>query len=367
MFLVERATEEVDKIVLDKDYKDYQRILFKEDRAAAKNSLAEIDTIITADDTTLEKDYDAVLTERGQKVYDIMKETTETMQKHVSQPEPIRFKLKSFGQFFSNFFDNFLVYPIGFIILLFSRLFGGYYIVGLFIGTIVVRTIGWPIYAKTNDMSLKMKLVEPEQAKIQAKYERRKDPESQRMMQMEMARLYKKYKIGFGGCLLPFLQFPIFMAVFRAIQRFPYTNGLAGSFDWASKVNPNFLGIDLFRDRTAGTTQLIGIIILCVLVVGTQILSQIISEKRMKKQQEKAQEDIPAYRRQAVAQGNQMQSSMKMFMYMMIAMMAVFVFTSEAALGIYWLIGNLYAIAQTAIGAKDSEKRLEKLRQKHSK
>ncbi len=367
LYLVEKAENEVKILVSDKDYKDYQIILFNQDRATAKEELRKVDTVITEEDLTENKTYDQVLIERSKEVYSIMEQATKAIQEHVTQPEPIRFELKSFGQFFSNFFDNFLVYPIGLIILFFSKLFGGYYIVGLFIGTLIVRTLGWPIYAKTNDMSLKMKLMEPEQAKIQAKYERRKDPESQKMMQMEMARLYKKYKIGFGGCLLPFLQFPIFMAVFRAITRFPYTNGIAGSNNWASKVNPNFLGISLFEDRTTGTNQLIGIIILCVLVVGTQVLSQIISERRMKKQQEKAQADIPAYRRQAAAQGNQMQTSMKMFMYMMIAMMAVFVFTSEAALGIYWLIGNVYAIAQTAIGSKNSEKRLEKLKQKHSK
>lgn len=366
LFLVEKAQEEVTLMVSDKDYKDYQIILFNEARENANNALSEINTVIKESDLT-EKSYDQVLLERSKKVYEIMQTLATEIQEHVSQPEPIRFQLKNFGQFFSNFFDNFLVYPIGLIILFFSKIFGGNYIVGLVIGTLIVRTIGWPIYAKTNDMSLKMKLMEPEQAKIQKKYERRKDPESQRMMQMEMARLYKKYKIGFGGCLLPFLQFPIFMAVFRAVSRFPYTNGLAGSANWTGQVKSVFLGIDLFKDRTAGTRQLIGIIILCVLVVGTQLLSQIISEKRMKKQQEKAQEDIPAYRRQAVAQGSQMQSSMKVMMYMMIAMMAVFVFTSEAALGVYWLIGNLYAIAQTGIGTKTSEKRLEKLREKHSK
>lgn len=363
LYLVDKAKDEVTLVVSDKDYKDYQIILFNEDREKAINSLNEINTIITSTDLE-QKSYDEILIERSKNVFNIMETLSKAIEKHVSQPEPIRFRLKNFGQFFSNFFDNFLVYPIGLVILFFSKIFGGNYIVGLVIGTLIVRTVGWPIYAKTNDMSLKMKLMEPEQAKIQKKYERRKDPESQRMMQMEIARLYKKYKIGVGGCLLPFLQFPIFMAVFRAVSRFPYTNGLAGSANWAGQVNSMFLGIDLFKDRTVSTRQLIGIIILCVLVVGTQLLSQIISERRMKKQQEKAQEDIPAYRRQAVAQTNQMQSSMKVMMYMMIAMMAVFVFTSEAALGIYWLIGNLYAIAQTAIGSKTSEKRLEKLREK---
>lgn len=366
LYVVERAKEEVRTIVVDEKYKDYQVNLFKKDRELLYSKLDQVKTIIEKTDITTEKSYDDLVVERVDNVYKIMEEATSLIAKHVAQPEPIRFRLKSFGQFFTNFFDNFLVYPIGLMLVFFSKIFGGYYIFGLVITTLVIRTIGWPIYTKTNDMSLKMKLMEPEQAKIQEKYARRKDPESQKMMQMELMHLYKKYKIGFGGCLLPFLQFPIFMAVFRAIERFPYTDGQVGSPNWVAKINPNVFGIDLFGDRTGGTTQLIGILVLCVLVVGTQLLSQYIMNARQKQQQREAQADIPEYRRQVVNQANSMQSSMKIFMYMMTAMMAVFVFTSKAGLGVYWLIGNLYAIAQTIISSKTNAKRMEKLKQKHS-
>ena len=222
-------------------------------------------------------------------------------------------------------------------------------------------------HAKSNDMTLKMKLMEPEQAKIQEKYARRKDEESQRMMQMEMMQLYKKYKVGLGGCLMPFLQFPIFMAVFRAVSRLPYTNGSAGSADWVSKINSTVFGVDLFQDKTGGNqpAQLIGIIILCVLVVGTQVLQQLLANKKQKEQQEKAQADIPAYRRQSVNQSNQMASQMKIMMWSMTGMMGVFVFSSAAGLGVYWLIGNVYAIVQQIINSKTSEQRFEKLKQKH--
>lgn len=59
-----------------------------------------------------------------------------------------------------------------------SNLFGGFYIIGLLITTILVRTIAWPIYAKTNDMTLKMQLMQPELNKIQEKYATRQDDRS---------------------------------------------------------------------------------------------------------------------------------------------------------------------------------------------
>lgn len=284
-----------------------------------------------------------------------------------AEMEPIRFYASSFGDFMGHLFDNLLIFPVGWLLYALSKLFGGYYILGLFFATIIVRTIGWPIYAKTNDMSVKMQAIQPEIQKIQNKYANRKDPDSQRMMQMEQARLYKQNKIGLGGCLMPILQFPIFMAVFRAISRLPYTVATEGTIftrNWASELKPNFLGLNLFEDRTAGTGQMIWIIVLVLLVVATQFISQRISEIRQKKSQEKAQEDIPAYRRQAAAQAkNDTQKTMKIVMYMMMLMMGVFVWTSKAGLGLYWLIGNLYSMAQTAINSRQSAKKLARIRE----
>ena len=367
-YLVLKAKSEVLTIVKDEEYDDFQQMLFEQDRNTYNEKLNAIDTTIEASEITDGKTYDGIVIERSKEVYALMEEFSGVIAKRSTQPEPIRFQLTSVNDFFANFFDNFLVYPVGFLLVLFSKLFGGNYIFGLLITTLIIRTIGWPIYAKSNDMTLKMKLMEPEQAKIQEKYARRKDEESQRMMQMEMMQLYKKYKIGLGGCLMPFLQFPIFMAVFRAVSRLPYTTGFAGSPDWVSSLNTKVFGVDLFNDRTVGgTPQLIGIIVLCILVVGTQVLQQLLANKKQREAQEKAQADVPAYRRQSVQQNNQMQQQMKIMMWTMTGMMGVFVFTSAAGLGVYWLIGNLYAIAQQYINSKTSEKRLEKLKQKHSR
>lgn len=272
-------------------------------------------------------------------------------------------------EFWSHLFNNLLVFPIAWIMVQISNLFGGIYIIGLMITTLLVRTIAWPIYAKTNDMSLKMQLMQPELTKIQERYGNRQDDKSKQMMQMEMAQLYKKYKVGLGGCLMPILQFPIFMAVYRAVSSIPYTKAYSGTIftnNWANELNSRFLGIDLFEDRTAGTGQLIGIIILMIIVVGTQFLSQWLSQRRQKKSQQEAQSDIPLYRRQSYEQEkNSTQSSMKIMMYMMMLMMGLFVFTSKAGLGVYWCIGNLYSMAQMAINSKTSAKKLEKLKKKY--
>lgn len=301
-------------------------------------------------------------------LYDVLAVFTLQVTERTKEAEPLHFYADSFGDFMGHFFNNLFVFPVGWLLFAISSLFGNLYIVGLIITTLLIRTIGWPIYAKTNDMSIKMKAIEPEVAKIQEKYKNRKDPDSEKRMQMEQAQLYKKHGIGIGGCLLPFLQFPIFMAVYRAISRIPYTVNTEGTIynlNWAERLNPNVFNLNLFEDYTAGTGQLIWVIILVLLVAGTQFISQLLSELRQKRAKDKAQEDVPMYRRQAVKQqANEAQGSMKMMMYIMIFMMAVFVWTSKAGLGVYWLIGNLYSMLQTYINSKQSEKKLEELRKK---
>ncbi len=306
---------------------------------------------------------------KSKNVYEIVSTFTLKVKERMQEGEPLHFYADSFGDFMGHFFNNIFVFPVGWLLYALSSLFGGYYIIGLFLTTLIIRTLGWPIYAKTNDMSIKMKAIEGDINKLNEKYANRKDPDSQRMLQMEQARLYKQNGIGIGGCLLPFLQFPIFMAIFRAISRLPYTiaTGDTYTLNWASSIKSTVFGLDLFKDYTAGTAQLIWIIILVVLVSGTQLLSQLLSEMRQKKAKDKVDEDIPAYRRQAVRQqASDQQKSMKMVMYMMIIMMAIFVWTSKAGLGIYWLIGNCYSMLQMYINSKQSEKKLLLLKQKQN-
>jgi YidC/Oxa1 family membrane protein insertase len=122
------------------------------------------------------------------------------------------------------------VYPMAGIMWVIGKTIGfGSYPVTIIIATIVVRTIAWPIYGKTNDMQLKMQLVQPEMEKIQKKYAGREDQESKQRMSMETMQLYKKYGIGFGGCLMPFVQMPILRntintALIQPLR--PHTSGI---------------------------------------------------------------------------------------------------------------------------------------------
>ncbi len=278
---------------------------------------------------------------------------------------------------------DFLVWPMTALMWAFGKsvAFGNYGI-AIVLSTIVVRTAAWPIYAKSNDMSLKMQLVGPEQAKIEAKYAEKTDQESQQRKQMEMMQLYKKYGIGFSGCLMPFLQLPIFISFFETLRRIPSTTAtylienpevatnlgitkLPIDFDF---MNTTIFGIDLFKDKSIGGWQEIGIYILAGLVGLTQLGSQILLTKRQEKQKASMQASLPAYRRpEKTEQQKQTDMMMKVMMYGMPVMMVVFIVTSPAALGLYWFVGNIYSTFQSYVGSKSSSARLEKLKVKMKK
>ena len=108
-----------------------------------------------------------------------------------------------------------------------------------------------------------------------------------------------------------------------------------------------------------------GIIILAALVAITQLGTQILSQRRTKKQKDKMEGNIPEYRRKGPSdQQKQTEIMMKVMLYSMPVMMVIFILQSPAALGWYWLVGNLFTALQGYISSKQSEKKLEKLREK---
>lgn len=290
------------------------------------------------------------------------------------------------GLFWKGGIWDFLVYPMAYLMSLVARITGQNYAVTILITTLLIRSLAWPIYGKTNDMSLKMKLLAPEQAKIEAKYKDKTDKESQQRKSMETMALYKKYKVSFTSCLMPLVQMPIFLAFYETLRRIPYTtvDYLASTtgiftnkkgveflvenliYDFG-KLNTNLFGIDLLLTaKEGGSWQRWGVYILAALVTLTQLGTQLLTQRRTKKQSEKLESDIPEYRRtKQNDQQKQSESMMKIMMYMMPVMMAIFVVQSTAALGWYWLVGNLFTAFQTFISSRNSEKRLQKLKQKY--
>lgn len=230
-----------------------------------------------------------------------------------------------------------------------SNLFGllnqHFYWLGLLIMTLIIRTAGWPIYAKSNDMSLKMQMAQPELTEIQDKYRNKKDQASQQRMQMETMEIYKKYKINLFGCFMPLLQMPIFIAMYQVVRRFPLTDtavfGAAGA-----DMNTTFLWTNLGNEYWLENLPM-------ALLVGLMMfLSQWLTQKRSQKVQRG---------RYVNAKQQQSQKTMKYMMYFMVIMMFSISITN-AGIAFYWIIGTSYQLLQSYLSHRNAEQRQERIR-----
>lgn len=255
----------------------------------------------------------------------------------------------------AKFFDYILVIPVGFIMQFFAGIFGNSFAAGIIITTIIIRTLAWPIYAKSNDMSVKMQLMQPDLQRVQAKYEGRDDPQSKQKQQIETANLYKKHGVNPLGCLMPFLQMPIFIAVYQTVIRIVHEGGI-----WTQKVsNKNFFGINLslsgnfdFLKDGFTSTGWHGVI-LAILVFGTNILLTYLSSRKPKYLKE-------THKHSPKSKESEQQQKMMQMMPYIFAVMMFGIALSSNSLALYWIIGNLYSLFQTSINRIINEKKYSK-------
>ncbi len=259
--------------------------------------------------------------------------------------------------------------------------------------TIVVRTLMIPLAVQQQKSMKGMQKIQPEMKKIQDKYRGKKDKESQQKMQMELSQLYQANGVSpFGGCLPMLIQMPIIFALFQVLRNVPsyilhvkdifsniaasivgvdgvsdYLSELANtgrykvydftventdkvidvlaqftSSQWAEFIDKfsslgsvvstnyneiidiyNFLSINL-----ADRPDLLSIgVLIPILNVGLQFLV-------MKTSTSSAGNNNP---------------SAKSMMYTMPFVTGFFVITMPAGLGLYWLVGSIFQLAQQMI------------------
>ncbi|MDR2828925.1 MAG: YidC/Oxa1 family membrane protein insertase [Acholeplasmatales bacterium] len=239
----------------------------------------------------------------------------------------------------SPWFDTILIAPFAFLMSVFSL--GDIFALGIILLTIIVRTIAWPVYANSNNMSFKMSLAQPDIQKLELKYQNRKDPQAAQAKQAEMMQLYKKHGIKMTGCLLMLVQLPIFSAMWQVVRRI----GVAGGQFSAGVKNHFLFGIDL----NIGNSQWsFGHIFLVAIMAITYIALMLIGQRKPR-YIKKTQAHHKTQQTQKSGTPNPMANMGKTMIVVMSIMMIYMSFTNNNALGFYWIIGNIYSIAQNLL------------------
>ena len=255
----------------------------------------------------------------------------------------------TFGEIFQteNWFNALFVWPLSWVLNKLAPVItvGG----AIAIVTAVVNGL-LAVFTLKSQMSMqRMQMLQPELNKIQRKYEGRDDQASKMRMAQEQQQLMKKYDVNPGSMMLvQFIQLPIIMAMFMAIQRA------------SAIVNGTFLGMNLqvkpseaFGLLFKGDLSGLPYIILFLLMAVTQVVLVLLP---MYFQKKKAAAEAAKHHRKPEPTNNQ---NMMMQMYMIVMVLA-FGLMWQSGMSLFWFIRNIVDIIKTIIVQNIMEKNSQK-------
>ena len=244
----------------------------------------------------------------------------------------------TFGEIFQteNWFNALFVWPLSWVLNKLAPVItvGG----AIAVVTAVVNGLLAVFTLKSQMGMQRMQMLQPELNKIQRKYEGRDDQASKMRMAQEQQQLMKKYDVNPGSVMLvQFIQLPIIMAMFMAIQRAE------------AVVNGTFLGMNLqvkpseaFGLLFKGDLSGLPYIILFLLMAVTQVILVLLP---MYFQKKKAAAEAAKHHRKPEPTNNQ---NIMMQMYMIVMVLA-FGLMWQSGMSLFWFIRNIVDIIKTII------------------
>ena len=225
-------------------------------------------------------------------------------------------------------------------------------LLAILIITVVVRSIMLLVTWKQSSNSAKMNELQPQIAKIQAKYPNANtnNYEKQRQAQ-EMADLYRKNKINpLGTILIMFIQFPVFLCVWAALQGSAIlSSGSLFGLDFSASISSMLFSASGWKTGGAVTA-----LILFILMAASQVVSMLLPQWIQKAKAK----NITKLGKNPAKQ--QQDSKMKWFTYIMCGMIIIMGFSLASGMGVYWFVGALFSIGQTLIMNKVSAAKSKK-------
>ena len=238
----------------------------------------------------------------------------------------------------SGIWEFLFIKPLAYLILTIGKLVNNMGVSLIIVG-LLIRLVLLPFSYKTHKQSKDMQKVSADMQKLEYKYRGRDDRESMMMKSQEMMELYKKHNVKpMAGCLLAFLQLPIFIAFLQSINRVPAI--------FEDKLLGFNLGMTPYTGLSKGNYLYI---ILIILIAVSTYFSFKYSMRSM---------NTMGNNKDAMKQTNMMTN-------IMIIMIILTSFSLSTALAFYWIITYAFIAIQTFIFKRLSGER--KTKQKKEK
>lgn len=246
-------------------------------------------------------------------------------------PEKIITLSTQIGDVLANesWFSAFFVFPISQAINYIATYTG--VILSIIIVTILIKLLTLSFTIKSTVASQKMQMINPELKKVQDKYAGKTDNESKMRMGQELNAIYAKHQINpFGAILVMFIQFPVIIAMYQAVQRAD------------AVVNGSVMGNSLQISPMTSITQGVWIFMAIYILMGVfQFISMKLPQYLQKKT---APVKEKAYANKETKKAG---PNMEIMMYTSIGMIMVLAINWPTAMSLYWLVTAIAQVAQT--------------------
>ncbi len=199
------------------------------------------------------------------------------------------------------------------------------YGLALIIITIIIRLILYPLTNKTAMQSENLAKAKPELDRLEKKYAGKNDQDSMMKKSQEMMLIYKKYNINpLSSCLFAFIQIPLFIAFYEAMNRLP------------AIFEGKFLHIvDLGKTASSAFTDVInGASALNLLYILLPIIVTLVTHFSFK------------LNKTATETNDNMMKFMPIYMVGIIGFSSIFIST---AICLYWITNSTFTIVQNLI------------------
>lgn len=219
---------------------------------------------------------------------------------------------------YETFWTSVFVKPLAWVIVNVGKLLGSSYGLSIIVITFLIKLILLPFSIKTLKQSENMKKAQPKLNKIEKKYKDKNDQESMMMKSNEMMAVYKEYKINpVSGCIIGFIQVPLFFAFYEALYRLPLL------------FEGKFLCFHMGMTPLAGAQSGSWYYLVLPIIVGVVTYFSFKMNKNTMPQDQAKQ--------------------MNMMFNMMIVMIFITSFSMSTAIIIYWITNSLLTIVQNLI------------------
>ncbi|TCS80820.1 membrane protein insertase YidC [Tepidibacillus fermentans] len=202
--------------------------------------------------------------------------------------------------------DRYFVYPLSETLNFFAKILFNNYGLSIIVVTIIIRFLVLPLMITQIKSQKAMQALQPEITKIREKYK-----DNPQKIQEETMKLFQKHNVNpLSGCLPILIQMPILIAFYHAIMRNPDIS--AHSFLWLQlgQKDPYYI---------------LPILAAVFTYIQTVMMNTSVA---------------------TTPQAVQQQKIMSIMMPLMILFIGI---TLPSALALYWVVGNIFTIAQTKL------------------